>query len=153
MIRRTVTVALLLGSLAMAHVSAQEQDKQAPSNLPVSMNRIREALKKPPPLRVTPETRADFSVEINQEQRFKDLLDLIDFGSGAAIPGGLYGYQQQQILGQQTQPLFNVNVSGIGQGIGTAISKARRERAEQLARDEVQRALVDFCATHECPAR
>src|SRR5262245_27338864 len=144
MIRRTVTVVLLLGSLATAHVSAQDQGEQAPSKLPVSMNRIREALKKPPRLRVTPETSTDFSVEINQEQRFKDLLDLIDFGSGPAIPGGLYGYQQQQVLGQQSQPLFNVNLSGIGQGIGSTISKARRDRAERLAREEVQRSLVDF---------
>jgi hypothetical protein len=137
-----------------AQTASVPPQSQAPSgNLPVSMRRIRDALRKPEGLRVRPAPRADFKVEINETQRFRDLLDLLDFGSGPVAPGGWYSSQQRQLLGQQSQPLVSFDAAAMGQAVGSAISKARRARAERLARDEVQRALIEFCATHECPAR
>jgi hypothetical protein len=144
-----------LASLMAAQTATAPPPSQAPSgNLPVSISRIRNALKKPEGLRVRPAPRADFKVEINEAQRFRDLLDLLDFGSGPVAPGGWYAFQQRQLLGQQqSQPLVSFDAGAMGQAVGSAIANARRARAERLARDEVQRALIEFCATHECPAR
>jgi hypothetical protein len=137
--------------LTSSQTSALPADMVAARDLPVSLPRIRTALKKPPPRIIAPKIEATFRVEINERQRFRDLLDLIDFGSGPVAPGGFYGYQQQQATGQrQSQPLFNVNMTGVIQNVGAEISKARRERAERLAREEVRRALVDFCAANDC---
>jgi hypothetical protein len=143
-----------LASLLAAQAASVPSPPQAgPGDLPVSLSRIRDALKKPERLRARPEPKADFKVDINEQQRFRDLLDLIDFGSGPVAPGGWYSYQQQQVLGQKTQPLVNFDVGALGQSVGSAISKARRARAERLAREEVERALIEFCATRECAAR
>ena len=146
----------LASILAVSTPSAQAQDKPAARDLPTSLSRIRAALKKPePPRRIMkPPSQADFNVQVLEKQRFSDLLSLIDFGSGPVAPGGWYAYQQRQVLGQQqSQPLFSVDMLSIGSAVGSAVSKARRDRAERLAREEVQRALVDFCAERECPAR
>jgi len=154
MLLTSTWAALGLASLMAAQTAAVPPQKAAAaSDLPVSISRIREALKKPDVLRIRPMFRADFKVAINEQQRFRDLLDLIDFGSGPVAPGGWYSYQQQQMLGQKTQPLITFDVGAAGQAVGGAIAKARRERAERLAREEVERALIEFCSSHECPAR
>jgi len=49
--------------------------------------------------------------------------------------------------------MVSFDAGAMGQAVGSAIAKARRARAERIVRDEVQRALIEFCATHECPAR
>jgi hypothetical protein len=148
-------LALLVTAASPAQAAPAQQGATAtaPGDLPVSLSRIRAGLERPSTLRIIPDTRADFKVEVNEVQRFQDLLDLLDFGSGPAVPGGLYGYEQQRVIGQQSQPLFNIGLSGLGHSIGTAVGKARRERAERLAREEVRHALDDFCATHECPVK
>ena len=141
--------------LALSPIRAVAQEQPSTRDLPVSLSRIREALKKPDRLRrLLPLPQADFSVQILERQRFADLLSLIDFGSGPVAPGGWYAHQQRQVLGQQqSQPLVNVDMTAIGNSVGKALSKARRDRAERLAREEVRRALVDFCAESECSAR
>src|SRR5437762_8452783 len=71
-----------------------------PRELPVSLGRIRQELKKPPPKRLfVPPSQADFSIQVIEKQRFQDLLSLIDFGSGPVAPGGFYAHQQRQVLG------------------------------------------------------
>ena len=142
--------------VACLPASARAQEQAAARELPTSLSRIRAALKKPEPPRrlLKPPSQADFNVQILEKQRFADLLSLIDFGSGPVAPGGWYAQQQRQVLGQQqSQPLFNVDMMAIGSSVGNAIGKARRERAERLAREEVQRALVEFCAERECSSR
>src|SRR5437870_5160254 len=84
------------------------------ATLPVSMDRIREALRRPPGVLLSPKIQADFKIEILERQHFRDLLDLLDFSGGPVAPGGFYAYQQQQVLGQQSQPLFSMSLSGIG---------------------------------------
>ena len=144
---------LAVNLLAAAQNPAPPPQPVIPArNLPISLARIREGLKRPE-LFLAARPRADFFVEINEKQRFQDLLALINFDSGPSIPGGWYSFQQAQMLGQKTQPLVSFNATGVAQAIGGAISQARRERAERLAREEVRRALVDFCTVNECPAR
>jgi len=136
----------LVSFLAVEAPSAQTQAEAAPPQLPVSLSRIREALKKPEGKLAAPQRQADFKVEIAEEQRFQDLVDLLDFSASPVLPAVRFG-------GSQTQPLINVSLTGIGQSVARSVARARRERAERLAQEEVQRALNQFCATHECAAR
>ena len=137
----------LASLLAVQTPSSQTQADGAPQPaLPVSLSRIREALKKPENKLAAPLRQADFKVDIAEQQRFQELVDLLDFSASPVLPAVWFG-------GSHTQPLFNVSLTGIGQSVVRAAAKARRERAERLAREEVERALNQFCATHECAVR
>ena len=121
------------------------------------MSRIHAALDRPAPLRLTlPEPKPDFRVEIRQRPLYSPNLlgpveGLWSTTTGPVPPGGLYAFEQRQRLGQQwTQPVFSVDLLSIGAGLQRAIANARRSRAEKAARDEVQRALAEFCAVHPC---
>ena len=139
------------------------------STLPVSLDRIRQALEQPPvePLRGLDE-RPLFRVEIRERQRIDDLLQSLKFDSGPAVPGGLYGYEQQRIMfptvdnplaqpwSAFTQPELArvVTLSFIetliskylARRILSAVTAAERASAEQSAREEVARAIADYCA-------
>ena len=144
-----LTFAAALGLAAFMAVQSSApppQNADPPATLPVSLGRIREALKKQEGKLAVPLPRADFRVDIAEEQHFQELVDLLDFSAIPALPAVRFG-------GSQTQPLFNVSLSGIGVSVAKSVAKARRERAERLAREEVQRALIQFCSDHECPAR
>jgi hypothetical protein len=144
-----LTFAAALGLAAFMAVQSSApppQNADPPATLPVSLGRIREALKKQEGKLAVPLPRADFRVDIAEEQHFQELVDLLDFSAAPVQPGVLFG-------GSQTQPLFTVNMNGIGRSMTKAIAKARHQRAERLAQEEVQRAFIQFCSTHECAAR
>jgi hypothetical protein len=131
---------------AQAPSTTTPADSTPRAELPVSLSRIREALKRPDPRLSAPTVKPDFKIEVNEEQRFQDLVDLLDFSASPVLPAVWFG-------GSQTQPLFNVSVSGIGGSVARSVVKARRARAERLAREEVARALIQFCSTHDCASR
>jgi len=121
--------------------------------LPVSLSRIREMVAQPVVLRVVlPETPVDFRVDVRERQPLA-LLDTLDVESGPVPPGGLYAFEQRQRAGQMWlgQPLAQTDLMATAHSIGAAVGKVRRARAENAAREEVQRALAEFCATHNCP--
>src|SRR4051812_21158605 len=64
-------------------------------NLPVSVNRIRQALAQPAEpligLRGLDETPT-FRVEIRERMKIEELLQSLNYKSGPPVPGGLYGY-------------------------------------------------------------
>lgn len=131
--------------------------------LPVSLDNIREALAKPPVLRGL-DRRPDFSVTIEEAQRLAELFRALEFKMGPAPPGGLYAYEMQRLLFNPTdhplvQPyaafsggeLITLAIEGlIGRWIGGAVKNgltgAERKRAEKNAREEVTRAIAQFCA-------
>jgi hypothetical protein len=139
------------------------------SNLPVSLDKIRQALEQAPvePLRGLDE-RPLFRVEIRERQRIEDLLQSLKFDSGPPIPGGLYGYEQQRIMFPSvdnplaqpwsafTQPeLARITAYSIIETLITkylarrmfnAVTAAERASAEQAAREEVARAIAEYCA-------
>lgn len=148
--------------------AAQKDDR--PPDLPVSLDRIREALKQAPTqtLRGLNE-QAHFRVEVIERQKverqkIEELLATLDFRSGPAVPGGLYAYEQQRIVrppadNPLAQPyaafstselltiaIENLIVKYLGGRALAAVTSAERARAEQAARDEVARAMADFCA-------
>jgi hypothetical protein len=147
----STSTAAVLGLLYLAAAgqtaTVPPPDPASVRDLPVSLSRIRDALKKPVSPRLTlPPPRADFRVEVLEKQRFEDLLTLLGLGGGSPMPSVMFG-------SAVSHPSSAADLSAIGRAAGRAIVEARRARAERLAREEVQRALIDFCATHECPVR
>ena len=139
-------------------------------NLPVSLDKIREALAEAPaePLRGLDE-KPHFRVQIQERQKFEALLDRLKFDSGPAVPGGLYFYDQQQRLFPKVdnpllQPYAAFNQGELLQVMITtlvekylaarlvgAVTSAERAHAEEEARKEVARALDEFWAARAQP--
>ena len=108
----------------------------------------------------------NFTVAIEERQRIKleDLINSLDFKSGPTPAGGLYAYEQQrqmfpavdnplrQPYSEFSQPelltILVENLAGhyLAGRAASAITSAERARAEAQARDEVARAVVDYCA-------
>lgn len=142
------------------------------SNLPVSLDKIREALQQPAVEPLTAlrglDERPLFRVEIRERQRIEELLQTLKFNSGPAVPGGLYGYEQQRIMfptvdNPLAQPWSAFNqpelarvaslsvietliARYLARRMVNAISSAEHASAERAARDEVNRAIADYCA-------
>jgi hypothetical protein len=135
--------------------------------LPVSLDKIRDALQQPPaqPLRGLTEVPV-FKVEIHERQKIslEDLIKSLDFKAGPVPAGGLYGFEQQRQMWNATnsplqQPyaafsqtelltILVENVMGkylIGKALNT-LTSAERRFAEAAAREEVQRAIAEYCA-------
>ncbi len=136
-------------------------------NLPVSLERIRETLIRLPerPAIRGMDRKPDFSVTtIEERQRLQELFRSLEYKIGPTVPGGLYNYEQQRLLFNKTnhpleQPyaaysggeLVTLAIEGLVQQfvagrIAHAISGIERARAEKVARQEVSRAIAEFCA-------
>ena len=137
-------------------------------SLPVSLDRIKEALEQTPSvpqLRGLNET-PHFKVEIHERQQFTldDLIKSMDFKGGPVPAGGLYGYEQQRQMFPATdrplqQPyaafsqaeLLTIvieNLAGkyLANKAISSITAAERARAEAAAREEVHRTIAEYCA-------
>jgi hypothetical protein len=145
--------------------ASSAEDATSQAGLPVSLDHIREGLKKTDsPLLHANELPADFRLEIVEQQKIDELLKKLDFKTGPAPGGGLYGYEQQQRLFNPTdhplqQPyaafsggeFFTIAAENlIGKYLGAplvkAISGAERNRADHGAREEVDREISAYCA-------
>lgn len=108
------------------------------------MARIGEMASRPSKLDVTlPEPT--FRVEVKGRSYYTDIPFKWDFSTGNATfktPGGVV----PGVGPSGTPPLYTISLIPI---IG-AFRKARSEKAEKDAREEVQRALAEFCAAHAC---
>lgn len=144
--------------------SGKEDGK--PLNLPVSLDRIREALEQParPPL-LRPDRTPDFKVEVEERRKLEELIASLDFSAGPAPPGGLYAFEQQRLAFPKVdrplvQPyaafstgellviaLENLMMKHLGGRALHAVSNWERERAERAAREEVAQAMREFCAS------
>ena len=139
-------------------------------NLPVSLDKIREALAGAPaePLKGLDE-KPHFRVLIQERQKIDALLETLKFSSGPAVPGGLYGYDQQQRLfpkvdNPMVQPYAAFNQGELLQVMITtlmakylagrlvsAVTSAERASAEEEARKEVALALAEYWAAQAQP--
>jgi len=143
-------------------------DKNTPAlNLPVSVNRIRQALAQPAEplkgLKGLDETPT-FRVEVRERMKIDELLQSLNFKSGPPVPGGLYGYEQQRLLNPPVNNPLAQPYAAFNQGelmtilvenlVGrylagramSAITSAERARAEAAAKDEVSHAIAEYCA-------
>lgn len=142
-----------------------EPDTRSPEPLPVSLDRIREALQTTPTVSLRAlDERPTFRVQIRERQRIEELLATLNFKSAPAPGGGAYGFEQQrQMFPAVDNPLrqpyaaFNQpelltilveNLVGkyfAGHAMN-AITRAERTRAEAAALEEVHAAIGDYCA-------
>ena len=136
--------------------------EDAASTLPVSVERIREALAKVPDmprLRGLNE-RPTFRVTIEERLAVEDLFKGVDFSPGPIPPGGIYAYEQQRLLSNPgSRPLAQPYAAFSGGELLTIALQnlvarylARafagvQDRAEQAAAErEVEQAIRDYCA-------
>jgi hypothetical protein len=150
----------------------QQPDNQPPNttdtSLPVSLDKIRDALQQPPSVPVLRGLNdvPTFKVEIHERQKFtlEDLLKSLDFKAGPVPAGGLYGFEQQRQMWNATdhplqQPyaafsqseLLTVLVENLvanflaGKAV-SGITSLERSHAEAAAREEARRAIAEYCA-------
>jgi hypothetical protein len=163
---------MLAAILAARPAGAQEVQASTPQsgktdtrqfNLPVSLDNIREGLARPPVL-LGLDRKPDFSVTTEEAQRLEELFRSLEMKMGPAPPGGLYGYEQQRMLFNPTdhplsQPyaayssgeLITLAIEGlVGRWVMDAakngMSSGEKKRAEKHAREEITRAISQFCA-------
>jgi hypothetical protein len=156
-------------STSAATPSSEGDASPAPpaSKLPVSLDRIREQLAQPAPVKPllsSLDIKPDFKVEIVERQTILDILERLDFRTGPAPAGGLYAYEQQRrLFNPVDQPLVqpyaafsggelltialqNLMIRYLGGRLIDSVTEAERERAEAAARADVARAVADYCA-------
>ena len=135
------------------------------ADLPVSLDRIRDGLRKPTQSRLRNlDVRADFSVQVDEQRRIDAIMSKLNFKTGPAPAGGLYGFEQQRRLFNPTdrplqQPyaafsggeLITIAIENlIGKYLGgrvtNLVTAAERSRAEAQARRDVDLAVGEYCA-------
>jgi hypothetical protein len=145
--------------------ASSSQDAKPAFDLPVSLDKIKEGLERPPALSLrTTDERPTFRVQILERQKIDELLATLNFKSGPTPAGGVYWNDvQRQMWPSVDNPLrqpyaaFNQgelltilieNLVGkylVGKA-ADAITAADRRHAEAAAREEVQQAIRDYCA-------
>jgi hypothetical protein len=156
--------------VSSSRAAAQESsnaDSQA-GDLPVSLDHIRAGLKRQATDSILKriEIPPDFRIQILEQQRIDDMLSKLDFKhlNAPAPAGGLYGYdQQQRLFNPVDHPLVqpyaafsggelitvaieNLIARYLGGRLMNAVSEGDRARAERAARQEVDKAIADYCA-------
>jgi hypothetical protein len=151
-----------------AHETTNQDRAQTDSA--VSLDKIRERLRQAPtePLRGLTEQAAQeaahFKIQVEERRRIEELLSTLDFKSGPTPAGGLYAYELQRIVHPPVdQPLMQPYAAFstgelltialetlVGKYLGgraiEAVTAAERAHAEAAAREEVGRAMAEFCA-------
>lgn len=134
-------------------------------NLPVSLDRIKEALEQTPAISFrTLDERPTFRVQIRERQRIEELLATLNYKSAPAPAGGLYGYEMQRqqwpsvdnplrqpyAAFNQTELLTILVENLVGHYLAGkakhAITTAERAHAEAAARNEVRQAVAEYCS-------
>src|SRR5712692_8416210 len=134
-------------------------------NLPVSLDKIKEALRQPPALSLrTIDERPTFRVQIRERMKIEELLASLNFKSGPVPAGGVYMQEQQRVMFPAVDNPFMQKYAAlnkgemltilienlVGQYLGgralNAISKAERAHAEAAAREEVRAAVEQYCS-------
>jgi hypothetical protein len=137
--------------------------KPADLDLPVSLDKIREALAQPPPSEPLKgmDEQPTFRSHVQERQKFEQLMETIKFDTGGpVVAGGRDAYDQQQRLfprvdNPRVQPygafstgeILTLGVEAyVAQKIAHIFSDTLRAQAEREARAEVTRSLAGFWA-------
>ena len=133
--RRIIGVPLLIaGAILVLQTPIRAQTDEA--HLPVSQERIRAALKLPPPVLQVPAPSGDmptFRAEVEEPLNLLEMVDEKPFDPTLGLPS-----------------VGELMAGGIGK-IRSAAVNYKRSRAERRARQEVAEALAAFCAARGCP--
>jgi len=133
-------------------------------NLPVSLDKIKEALRQSPPVPMLKiDERPTFRVQIRERQRIEQLLATLNFKSEPMPAGGIYMQEQNRLMFNPVDNPLVQPYAAFNQGelltilvenlvgrylagkTGEAISKAERARAEAQAKEEVRTAVAEYC--------
>src|SRR5947207_11312787 len=149
-----------------ADAPGEQPPENAQSGLPVSLDKIRDALQQPSQTLRGLDEILNFKIEIHERSKMSldDLIKSLDFKAGPVPAGGVYGYEQQRQTWNPTdhplqqpyaafsQPeLLTVLVENLvgkylaGKAVN-AVTSAERAHAEAAAREEVHRAIAEYCA-------
>jgi hypothetical protein len=161
-------LAAMLGSTPAAAQSSQTSPPlDAPSSdLPVSIERIRELLARASAesVLVGLDRQPDYKITVEERRFLKDILESLDVKTGPSPPGGLYAYEiQQQYWNTRNSPLarpYAAFTSGelaqvtmtsilgtlVGRYLTQTVMNLSRTEAENLAREEVRRAIEEYCS-------
>jgi hypothetical protein len=101
---------------------------------PVSIARVRAALEKPPPILTPPDRAADFSVHIEERVPLQEIFDTPPWATPPEGGWGPFGWG-----GTPSSVLVSVDVLPL-------LKAAKRAYSEHAAREEVKRAIADYCA-------
>lgn len=143
----------------------QQGGAKAPElNLPVSLDKIKEALQNAPAApRLKIDQQPTFRVQIRERQKIEELLATLNFKKEPLPAGGIYMQEQQRLMfnpvdNPLVQPyaafnqgeLLTILIENLARHylagkMGDAISKAERAHAEAQARDEVKAAVAEYC--------
>jgi hypothetical protein len=156
------------GTAASSPADTQQpavSDQLEPLNLPVSLDKIKEALEQKPVLSLrTADERPTFRVQIFERQRIEQLLATLNFKAGPTPAGGVYWDEVQRQMFPAVDNPMRQPYSAFGQGelltilienlVGkylggkalNAVSKAERAHAESAAKEEVRQAVQSYCA-------
>jgi hypothetical protein len=127
--RRSKVSIVLVASLTIAGaIAAPRAQDQAPA---VSVDRVRAALERPPSKLVLTERKPDFKVEVVWHHRFYELFETPPWATPPV------GWQP---------PAVGFNLLSVFQSIAKSASDAKHASDERAAREEVQRAIADYCA-------
>jgi hypothetical protein len=156
-------------ALAQASSGAPSTKDEGALNLPVSLERIRAGLAQPAPaepLKGLNDPPPTFKIEIQEQQKFDQLVSKLKFDKGGPhVAGGVDAYDQYQRLfpridnplvqpyaGFSAGELTTLGVEAVvekylAQKMTQVIGNALREQAEREAREEVARSLAQFWAS------
>ena len=165
-------VAVMLASAQAVARPSQTSSPASPSqdassaDLPVSVDRIRELLARAPAESVLRglDRQPDFQITVEERRFLKDILESLDVKTAPAPPGGLYAYEiQQQVWNTRNSPLVRpyaaftsgelaqVSLTSILGALVTrylthGVMNLSRTEAENLAREDVRRAIDEYCS-------
>jgi hypothetical protein len=147
--------------------STSQEPKDQGSDLPVSLDKIKEALQQAPPepLRGL-DVKPTFKLEVQERRKISldDLLKSLDFKAGPVPAGGVYGAEmQRQVWNPVDHPLrqpyaafsqpelLTILVENlVGKYLGgkaiNALTAAERAHALSAAQAEVRSAVDEYCA-------
>jgi hypothetical protein len=165
---------ILWGAPAAAQVSSVSSSDDSSAartidadELPVSLDRIREGLRKAPeqPLLRGLDREADFRVEVREKAKLEEILKKLEFKTGPVPAGGLAAYEQQmRLFSPSERPLMqpyaafsggemvtiaiqNLIARYLGKPLVGAFTDAAHENAEAAAKEEVDRKISAYCAS------
>jgi hypothetical protein len=115
-----------------------------------ALARIRQALSQRDPLQVR-SIEPTFRVAI-QERMWDRVGNHPNAWDNRVPPGGLYGFEQRQRLGNPwaNQPLVQIDMLPIAEGLIQAVKGSWHAHSEREAHEEVVRSLAAFCSTNIC---
>ena len=123
----TAIVAVLVTIAGVANASAQG----SVSSSGASLDRVRAALARPPSKLTLKERTPDFTVHIEKRRPMADIFDVVPWATDPV------GWQP---------PGLGFDLLGLFRNVAKSAAEAKRGHDLRIAREDVQRAIGDYCA-------